>query len=123
MLLNSMVKELNILGSNYIGGIIGFQSSNKTTTILNSSVQQSNLTGSNYVGGIIGYCFSKLYLTNVHIEFVRLSGSSLTFGVVVGQNSAGTYLFANSVAASNYIKDVKQSECVSLSNTWSVTGC
>ncbi|CAL6094825.1 Conserved_hypothetical protein [Hexamita inflata] len=120
-IMNSSVQNSNISGqSSQVGGIIGSLSSN--ATILNSSVQNSNVSSSTYVGGIIGYCSSKLYLTNVQIKFVSITGSS-RLGVVIGQNDGGTYSFITSTASSNYINGAKQTECASLSNTWSVSGC
>ncbi|CAL6021718.1 Conserved_hypothetical protein [Hexamita inflata] len=149
VILNSSISNTNITGQIYIGGIIGGQSSNANTSILvfsiqnteifgssslggvigvqssnviiiNSSISNTNLSGSDCVGGIIGQCLSKLYLTNTNIQFMRCVSSS-HFGIVVGLG--GTYWFINSTAISNYINGVKQPECASLSNTWSVTGC
>ncbi|CAL6090482.1 inverse_autotransporter beta-barrel domain-containing protein [Hexamita inflata] len=122
-ILNFSVQNSNISGSDSVGGIIGFQNSNANATILDSSVQNSIISGSDYVGGIIGYCLtSKLYLTDVQIKFVRITGSS-SLGVVVGYNNGGTYSFITSTASSNYINGVLQTDCASLSNTWSVSGC
>ncbi|CAL6094795.1 Hypothetical_protein [Hexamita inflata] len=117
---NASVVRGNISGSSYVGGIIGYQYSN--AKIMNSSVQSSNFSGSTNVGGIIGYCSFKLYLTDVQIKFVRIT-SSQNLGVVVGKNDGGTYSFITSTAISNYINGTKQTECASLSNTWSVSGC
>ncbi|CAL6065488.1 Hypothetical_protein [Hexamita inflata] len=119
---NASVVGGNISGLSWVGGIIGYQNSNTNTTILNSSVQNSNVSGSNSVGGIIGKCSSKLQLTYVQIKFVRITGSS-DLGVVVGYNNGGTYSFITSTASSNYINGAIQTECASLSNTWSVSGC
>ncbi|CAL6081034.1 filamentous_hemagglutinin N-terminal domain-containing protein [Hexamita inflata] len=105
-----------------VGGLIGYQCSN--ATILNSTVQNTNISGQSQNGGIIGYCYqSKLYLTNVQIKFVHISSSNSYFGVVVGNDFGGTYSFTNSIAVSNYINNVKQAECASLLNRWSVSGC
>ncbi|CAL6011406.1 Hypothetical_protein [Hexamita inflata] len=120
---NASVVGGNISGSNYVGGIIGQQYSGTNVTILDSSVQNQNVSGLTFVGGIIGYCYSsKLYLTDVQIKFVRITGSS-SLGVVVGKNDAGTLSFTTSTASSNYINGVLQTDCASLSNTWSVSGC
>ncbi|CAL6090518.1 Conserved_hypothetical protein [Hexamita inflata] len=122
-ILDSSVQKSNVSGSYSIGGIIGQQNLGTNATILDYSVQNSNVSGSSSVGGIIGYCYSsKLYLTDVQIKFVRITGSQY-YGVVVGYNDGGTYLFITSTASSNYINDVLQTECANLSNTWSVSGC
>ncbi|CAL6114211.1 Conserved_hypothetical protein [Hexamita inflata] len=120
-ILNSSVQNQNVFGSNSVSGIIGWQSSGNAT-ILDSSVQNSNVSGSDFVGGIIGRCQYKLYLTDVQIKFVRIIGYSDS-GVVVGKNDGGTYSFITSTAFQNYINGVLQTDCASLSNTWSVSGC
>ncbi|CAL6009185.1 Growth_factor receptor cysteine-rich domain superfamily [Hexamita inflata] len=126
---NCSVLNLSVVGGNIssgsekVGGIFGRSESNSNITVINSSVQNTNISGSQQVGGIIGICFSKLYLTNTKIKFVRLSGTSTSFWVVAGQNDGGTYQFTNSSAVSNFIKGIQQTECASLSNTWSISGC
>ncbi|CAL6025208.1 Hypothetical_protein [Hexamita inflata] len=122
-IMNSSVLSSNLSGLSQIGGIIGDSNPNANATILDYLVQNSNFSGSYQVGGIIGYCYSsKLYLTNVQIKFVRITSSSDS-GVVVGKNNGGTYSFITSTASSNYINSVKQTDCVSLSNSKPLTGC
>ncbi|CAL5985057.1 Hypothetical_protein [Hexamita inflata] len=123
--LSSSIFELNIQGDcYYASGIIGYEDMNANATILDSSISSTNIFGSYQVGGLIGQCKATLHLTNILITFVRLSGSSTSFGIVVGQNEGGTYSFTNSTARSNFIKDVQQTECTVLkTNSWSITGC
>ncbi|CAL5985089.1 Hypothetical_protein [Hexamita inflata] len=120
--LNSSILNLNISNGYLIGGIIGLISDGVNSTILDTSLLNINIFGLNMIGGIVGWCRSQLYLTNVQINFARLSGSDLSVGIVVGQDY-GTYSFTNSIARSNFINDIEQAECANLSNTWSVTGC
>ncbi|CAL6062223.1 Growth_factor receptor cysteine-rich domain superfamily [Hexamita inflata] len=110
--------------SNNVGGIIGQQHNQATIKIqiYNSSVQNISISGQSKVGGIIGKCQQTLYLTNVQIKFLYIVASSNP-GVVVGYNNGGTLLFVNSTAVSNYIKGIKQSECVNIANNWSASGC
>ncbi|CAL6032420.1 IPT/TIG_domain-containing protein [Hexamita inflata] len=123
-IMNSQILNSNISGLSFaVGGIIGYQFSSSNTTIIDSLVKYLNISGSSAVGGIFGKCQSKLYLVNTQINLVRLSGFESDFGVVVGKDESGTYLFQNSTATSNYIKGIKQTECTSLSNIWSVSGC
>ncbi|CAL5996563.1 Conserved_hypothetical protein [Hexamita inflata] len=124
-ILNSSVQNSNISGSRTVGGIIGILSTNQNVTIMNTFITNTNIKGESQLGGIIGRCsqMSQLYLTNTHIKFVRISGISTYFGVVVGSNQGGILQFMNSTASSNYINGVKQTECASLSNTWSISGC
>ncbi|CAL5998593.1 Hypothetical_protein [Hexamita inflata] len=118
---NASVVRGNVSGSNCVGGIIGFQYMNTNITIVDSSVLNSYISGSSFIGGIIGSCSSKLYLTNIQIKFVRIFGIS-SLGVVVG-NNGGIFSFITTTASSNYINGDKQTECASLSNTWSASGC
>ncbi|CAL6042456.1 Hypothetical_protein [Hexamita inflata] len=135
-IINSSVQNCSLISQAYIASAIALQSINHNTTILNTFIYNNNLTviqnknvQGQIVGGIIGRCseFSKLYLTNTQITFVYISGSEsqyrLYYGIVVGLNQGEMFTFTNSTAASNYIKNVKQIECNSLSNKWSVSGC
>ncbi|CAL6094799.1 S-layer_homology domain-containing protein [Hexamita inflata] len=121
-ILNSSVQYSNVSGSSIVGGIIGYQNSNANATILNSSVQNSNISGQSGAGGIIGRCLSKLYLTDVQIKSVRITGSS-GLGVVVGQNAGGPHSFITSTASSNYINGAIQTDCASLLNSKPNSGC
>ncbi|CAL6028605.1 Hypothetical_protein [Hexamita inflata] len=122
-IINCIVNNTTISGAWFIGGFIGDETANANVTITDSSVLNTNISGSQSVGGLMGWCRSKLYLTNTQIKLVRLSGSSSSFGIVVSQNEGGTYQFSNSNAVSNFIKGIQQTECASLSNIWSSTGC
>ncbi|CAL6000042.1 Conserved_hypothetical protein [Hexamita inflata] len=130
---NCSVLNTCILGGNInpgstqnVGGFIGLQS-NANTTIQNSSITNTNISSTyagadSDVGGIVGECSnSKLFLTNMKIQLVRLIASSS--GVVVGRDTNGIYSFVNSLAIQNYINNVKQNECANLSNFRSVSGC
>ncbi|CAL6100541.1 Hypothetical_protein [Hexamita inflata] len=121
MVINSSLQNSNVLGSNSVGGIIGSQTGN--ATIQDSSVQNSNISISNYnVAGIIGSCISsELYLTNIQIKLVRISGVQ-NCGIVTGYDS-GTHSFINSKASSNTINGVLQKDCTNLLNSKPVTGC
>ncbi|CAL6025277.1 Hypothetical_protein [Hexamita inflata] len=118
---NSSIFDSNISGQYYIGGIIGSVEAN--TTILDTSLSNMDISGQESVGGVIGSCSSELYLTNVLINQVRLSNSGTNVGIVVGWNQDGTYSITNSIAVSNFINGIEQTECANLSNTWSITGC
>ncbi|CAL6009171.1 Hypothetical_protein [Hexamita inflata] len=124
IILNSSVQNSNFSGSTSIGGFIGILTLNlndKNMTIMNSFIQNTNISGEKYEGGIIGRCRSYLYLTNIQIMFVRLSGSDL--GVIIGCNNDGTYSFTNSTAIQNYINNVLQNNCSALLNNKPITGC
>ncbi|CAL5981009.1 Hypothetical_protein [Hexamita inflata] len=123
-IMNSLISNSNILGMDTVGGFFGFIE-DTNTTIQNSSISNTNISGFYSVGGIIGMNFySTLYLTNVQIQFVHIScQSSSDGGVVLAYDEAGTYLFSNSIAFSNFINNNKQDECMGLSNVWSVSGC
>ncbi|CAL6113648.1 Conserved_hypothetical protein [Hexamita inflata] len=107
--------------STCVGSIFGKEGGDKCT-IQNTQIIDGNITAGQYTGGFIGYCYSKLYLTNSKIQSVRLSGLS-NIGIVVGRNDGGTYIFTGSSSSSNYINNVKQNDCGTLSNNWSVVGC
>ncbi|CAL6055997.1 Hypothetical_protein [Hexamita inflata] len=113
---------MNISGNATVSGIIGSQNWDSNQTIVNSRVYESKISGYLAVGGIIGLCFNKLYLTNTHITFLHISVVS-EFGVVVGSDNNGTYSFINSTTTSNFVNGAKQTDCASLSNTWSISGC
>ncbi|CAL6101037.1 Conserved_hypothetical protein [Hexamita inflata] len=114
--------NINASGVSYVGGFCGLQQSSSNLTIYNSSISKTNVSGM-YVAGFVGYIntntSSTLYLVNSKIQFVYLSGSSTIR--VVGNN--GTYYISGSSSTSNYVNNVKQSDCAILSNVWSVAGC
>ncbi|CAL6040711.1 Hypothetical_protein [Hexamita inflata] len=124
-IINSSISYTNISGYN-VGGIIGWQFEERGETIIrDSAISNMNIFGSNCVGGVIGLweCQFPLYLINLQINLVHLSCSGIRVGIVVGYSYNGTYSFTNSIARSNFINGVKQTECANLSNTWSITGC
>ncbi|CAL5992656.1 carboxypeptidase_regulatory-like domain-containing protein [Hexamita inflata] len=121
-IINVYIQNTNLSGANHVGGVIGDQSSNTNTTIMNFTIQNTNVSGSRSAGGIIGRCDSKLFITNAQIQTVRIKSGYFS-GVVIGSNRAGKHLITNSTARSNYINGVLQTECAYLSNTWSDSGC
>ncbi|CAL5985422.1 Hypothetical_protein [Hexamita inflata] len=122
-IVNSSISDSNVSGQNYIGGILSHQYIGANTTLVNTTLQSTNISGSDSVGGIIGVCKSNLNLVNVLIQYVRMTGYSSSFGLVVGVNESGTYSFTTSTAISNYIKDVLQNNCPVLLSTQPITGC
>ncbi|CAL6081134.1 Hypothetical_protein [Hexamita inflata] len=122
-IMNSSVQDSNVSGQNYIGGILSHQYIGANTTLINTTLLSVNISGSDSVGGIIGVCKSNLNLVNILIQSVRLTGYSSSFGLVVGVDQSGTYSFATSTAVSNFIKDILQNNCPILLSTQPITGC
>ncbi|CAL6102459.1 Conserved_hypothetical protein [Hexamita inflata] len=123
----SVVGNLSTCNTQNTGGFFGTQEY-ANNLIQNSSISNTNISSifdsNDYsdIAGIVGECYySKLQLNDFKIQFVRLT--AIRCGVVVARNSFGTYSFINSLAVSNYINNVKQNECMYLSNVWSVSGC
>jgi hypothetical protein len=88
------LKEVNVIGNDYVGGLIGFDnSSNQEITILNCSVI-GTVSGNDYVGGLIGY--NKGIVLNSFSEG-EVHGNSF-IGGFVGRNNSQIY---NSYSKSN----------------------
>ncbi|CAL6013720.1 Conserved_hypothetical protein [Hexamita inflata] len=119
---NSTIAQTNISGQSNIGGFIGNLISNANTTIVNSTIARSNISGSDYIAGLIGYCMSTVYVMNSKIQFIRLSGSSSRFGIVIG-NNGGNQTILGSSSTQNYIFNILQNDCTVLSSSWQAVGC
>ncbi|CAL6110750.1 Hypothetical_protein [Hexamita inflata] len=119
-LFNSTITKSIVSGANYVGGFFGSQ--NQNTTVIDSMVDNVNISGQSVIGGIIGVSWSKLYLTNVKIQFVRIQGAGSDFGVVIGQNQGGTFSFTNSISLNNFVNGMLQKNCTLL-NSQPVSGC
>ncbi|CAL6065490.1 Conserved_hypothetical protein [Hexamita inflata] len=104
-----------------VGGFIGQQNSN--VFIISSTVQSANVSSAGQnIGGFIGQCSLQFYLTSSKIIYTRISGYS-NVGVVVGVIEGGTYSFTNSFSNQNFVNGELQTDCGTLSNSWSVSGC
>ncbi|CAL5998027.1 Conserved_hypothetical protein [Hexamita inflata] len=112
---NCSVQNASVIGGNINGSCISgfFGNQGYNATIANSSVQQMNISGSSNVGGFVGWCQLTLYLVNSNIQFVRLSSTGSSVGIVVG---SGTVYLTNSSSSQIYVNNVLRSDCATLSN-------
>ncbi len=83
---SSVFDDITVSGSsNYVGGLVGFQSSTGTTS--DSSVfNDITVSGNMYVGGLVGWLYGTISNSNVS-DNVFVSGSSLFVGGLVGQSN------------------------------------
>ncbi|CAL6110165.1 Conserved_hypothetical protein [Hexamita inflata] len=121
---NTTIKQTNISTSGCnVGGFIGY--SNKiNSSIYNSTICLMNIKGLNVTGGLTGMAWqSKIYISNVHIYQIRITGTS-NIGIVLGcNNGQNTFTFTNSSQNSNYINNNMKPECTILSNAFTIIGC
>ncbi|CAL6038298.1 Conserved_hypothetical protein [Hexamita inflata] len=92
----------------------------------NTTVQNTNITVSGTsAGGLIGWCNS-YYVTIVdsQIKYVNIVSTGNN-GVVLGTNHAGIglYTITNSSSTNNYLNNVLQSDCASLTDPLLPRGC
>ncbi|CAL6089397.1 Conserved_hypothetical protein [Hexamita inflata] len=123
---NYTVSKNSISGTRYVAGFYGFCSSTNIS-LQNSIISQSNITCFSYAaGGLFADTESKTNLTvsNQIITQVRITSPS-SFGIVIYYISyfGATLKITNSSSSSNYINDVLQADCATLTNNWSVTQC
>ncbi|CAL6097155.1 Conserved_hypothetical protein [Hexamita inflata] len=120
---NSSIQLTYIFCSNnFVGGFIGVVSSD--ILLQNSKIVLSNLTVTNqYCGGLLGTTFDSLVkIQNSSVQQVRLFGSHT--GIVCYNDQAITnFVVTNSFSSGNYINNILQNNCASLSNNWSVLQC
>ncbi|CAL6005134.1 Hypothetical_protein [Hexamita inflata] len=104
-----------------VGGFIGQQNSN--VFIISSAVQVAYISSAGQnIGGFIGQCSQAFHLTSSKIQQSLFSGYS-NLGVVVGVIGGGTFQFTNSFSKQNYVNRELQTDCGTLLNSWSVSGC
>ncbi|CAL6074570.1 Conserved_hypothetical protein [Hexamita inflata] len=120
---NTTVQNSNISSQSYVGSIAGavwylFKAVNVT-------IQNSNISGyDNSTAGFVGWGEdAQIYITNSSISNVRIRSSSY-FGIVFGRNYDNTYIYlTTSWSVGNYINDVLQPNCASLTNGFADAGC
>lgn len=60
--INDSKTNANVIGNNYIGGLVGYVYSNNYNLNITNSSSKGNVQGSSNVGGLIGYTY--IYHTN-----------------------------------------------------------
>ncbi|CAL6078798.1 Conserved_hypothetical protein [Hexamita inflata] len=123
-ILNSIINNCNITSQADNGGIIGFNYF-CVLSVQNVSILNSNITSlSNSVGGFIGSSQNcQIQILNSTIQSVKIY-SSQNFGIILGCNTVGnTFNIQQSKSITNYINDVIQTNCMSLTNNYSINQC
>ncbi|CAL6066700.1 vWA-like_protein [Hexamita inflata] len=113
-----------------MGGIAGFIGNEVATTIniMNVTVQNSVLVASNSVGGLFGFAdLCTFVLNQILIKNVRVTAQSYV-GIVLGNNPGhgkgpNVFQITNGSGIGNYVNSAIQSDCASMTNTWSVGQC
>ncbi|CAL6074502.1 Conserved_hypothetical protein [Hexamita inflata] len=130
----STVQNSFISGLSNVGGIIGHQltyavnstyyTDSSQLLIKNSNISQNNISGSN-IGGFIGNSTNyKTTIIECIIQQVRITAQNSQVGIVLGFNNGfNTFSFSSSSSIVNYINDVLQYDCASISNAFTQIGC
>ena len=85
------VENMNVEGTNYVGGVMGYVSSYYPTQV---SAINTNVSGSNYVGGISGYT-SSASMNYAVVAGGRVNASSSYAGGITGYASSSTHSYCH----------------------------
>ncbi|CAL6029970.1 Conserved_hypothetical protein [Hexamita inflata] len=124
-IIDSIVSQCNISGTNVIGGIIGYSYISKL--IMQSIVVQNVLlSGPNVinVGGIVGFTYkSDIALSSSSIQQIQIKGNS-GLGIVLGiQSDVNTFAITSSFSSQNFVNGAQVNNCPILTDAFLANGC